>query len=128
MFFDAESGLVVDANPAACALYGYSRDELIGTSMMSRSGSPERLSNLIPDLRAGGNPTRHFFTIDYCRNGTEICLEVSASLVRHRGQDLVVAFHRDVTEKAVLAQKLVDAAGEWQLTVDAIQAAILLVG
>jgi PAS domain S-box-containing protein len=127
MFLDAESGVVVDANPAACALYGYSTEELIGTSMLSRCRSEERVFDPIADLRGGGVPMRHFFMVDYRRDGTELYLEVNASIVRHRGRRLVLAFHRDMTQKTMMARKLAEAGGDWQLSIDSIQEAILLV-
>ena len=38
----AESGAILDANPAAVALYGYSRDELLGMRNVDLSAEPEQ--------------------------------------------------------------------------------------
>lgn len=125
LLVDPESGTIIDVNAAACALYGQSRQALIGGSPFSRSQTPGRLADLVTELRRGGEPA--FFIVDRRLDGAELSLEVRGTLVRHRGRELVMTFHRDVTEKAAMTRQLASAAGEWQLTVDSIQAAIILV-
>ncbi|MHB8869815.1 MAG: PAS domain S-box protein, partial [Thermoleophilia bacterium] len=51
---DQESGLIVDANPAACAFYGYGRDQFRGMHVRALNEHPdaEWRPLVIPDARA----------------------------------------------------------------------------
>src|ERR1035441_9023494 len=57
--FDSGTGKLIDVNPAAEALIGYSREELVGKhiTMLHPKGERERVKSEC--LRAGQEPSRH---------------------------------------------------------------------
>ncbi len=126
LILDPEGEIVVDANPAACALYGCSRQELIGSSMLARSNAGAVGGVRSQMLEAGLEPGR-FCAIHYRADRSAIWLEINATPIRYRGRRLVLTVNRDVSEKAVTSKRITNAAAEWQLTVDSIEEAILLV-
>ncbi|HEY3282674.1 MAG TPA: PAS domain S-box protein [Armatimonadota bacterium] len=95
-------GQIVDCNPMAVRMYGRSREELLGQSVsMLRPGSadPEAFSKeireLVEELRRSGGLRR---TLAHLRkDGSALPLESSNSLVRLRGQELILAHERDIT-------------------------------
>lgn len=84
-----------EVNPAACALLGYARDELIGTpitALLDAAGSA-RWRQLI----AGAGPVRETSEVHHLRrvDGTEMALELSIQATPSGVQ----AIGRDVTER-----------------------------
>ncbi len=51
--FDSETGRILDANPAAVRLYGYSREELLGMCHTELSAEPDKTRASITRARAG---------------------------------------------------------------------------
>ncbi|HYP19849.1 MAG TPA: PAS domain S-box protein [Chloroflexia bacterium] len=93
-----EDEIVLDANAAACKLYGFTREEFAGMSILRVSGDPERISG--PNARRledGG--TIQFETVQYRKDGTEIALEITATMVEYKGQPAYLSINRDVTER-----------------------------
>jgi diguanylate cyclase (GGDEF)-like protein/PAS domain S-box-containing protein len=99
--FTAEDETILEANARAGEVYGYAREELIGSSM-------ERLSTDVPlgrtrireTLERGLHGT--FETVHRRRDGTEITVEVNAAAVEHRGRPAILSINRDVTERRAL--------------------------
>jgi PAS domain S-box-containing protein len=99
-------GIIVNANNRTCEMHGYTREELIGTSIWQ--------------LEAESNPTvRHeimrrilarepvvFETTQLRKNGTFIPLEISSKAIDVDGTLLVQSFYRDLTEKKKLQAHL----------------------
>lgn len=96
LLLDPVAGVVVDANPAAAAFYGYSLEELrhlpIGTL---NPMAPERLAAEIERART---ERRHSFRFRHRRKDGELRdVDVETGVVRHRGKDLLFSVIQDVT-------------------------------
>ncbi|HUW41407.1 MAG TPA: diguanylate cyclase [Rectinemataceae bacterium] len=98
MIFEIEGEIILDVNDSACRLYGFDRHELIGMSLerisKNISYGKRRIARLL-----GGEEERTFETSHYRKDGTEIQLEVNATLVTFKGKQAIMSINRDVTER-----------------------------
>ena len=94
LLLDPESEEILDANPAAEALYGRPRAQLIGTS--TRDFSRER-SDLVARVLDEG-----FVRFDSTHrrdDGAEVHLEIHATPADYNGRTAILSIARDVTEE-----------------------------
>lgn len=90
--------IVLDANSAACRLYGFSHDEFVGRSLLPLSANPERVQT--PDreiMEIGG--TIEFETVQFRKDGAELTLEVTAAIVDYKGRRAFLSINRDISER-----------------------------
>ncbi len=92
-----EDEIILEANEQAAALYGKSREDLIGSSLEAYSQNPARGKIMIDQLFDKGSIT--FETWQTREDGTPIAVEVYASLVEHEGSPAILASSRDVTAR-----------------------------
>ena len=90
---------IIDANPAYFAMYGYSREEVIGKSLPP--GFPadhaDALRALIRRTLAG--ESCQIETTAVRKNGDHLVIEVRTIPVRYRGATHAIAVARDITER-----------------------------
>lgn len=98
VLIEPASTQVVDANPAACALYGLDERELTTMSFLQLAAEwPEALHK---DLRAAEKGVRdHFITRQVIAGGEVMDIEVFAGPITMGGRTLVYAVLHDITEK-----------------------------
>ncbi len=99
VIYDIEMGLVVEANPAACEMHGYTRKEFIGLNpkvfmlpeshvlFMEHVGTVEPggvLESLVVHLRKDGSPFH---------------VEVRRSAINYRGRPCLLSVIRDVSQR-----------------------------
>jgi PAS domain S-box-containing protein/putative nucleotidyltransferase with HDIG domain len=111
---DSATGILVDANPAAEALMGYSRAELIGmhVTMLHPEGERERVE---VEFRAGmDHPSPHLDLHIQRKDG--VCVPVaiwSSEKLRLAGRALVIGEFRDITDQVQREHQL--SAQNWAL-------------
>ncbi len=95
---------IVDVNPRACEMLGYTREELLSMTVddiKSLQGLPapaaEDESIIEQELATYG--TRPFETWDVRQDGSLFPVEVSLSRIDHQGEALVLSIVRDITER-----------------------------
>jgi len=105
-------GRVLEWNPRSEQLFGYSRQEALGATLADLI-VPDRHRQFHLDglarARAGGEagPYRRQVAMEARRrDGTELPVEVSATLVRDDGRPVIHAWIRDVSERAQLLYEL----------------------
>ena len=107
IFLENERDEIVEVNERACALLGYSRQELL-TMKVSDLQAPEIRGQAAGVIR--GELERHgdatFETIDLHRSGRRILVEVTNTPIFDEGQKLVLSVVRDVTERRRAAEAL----------------------
>ena len=107
IFLENEHDEIVEVNERACALLGYSRQELL-TMKVSDLQAPEIRGPVGGVIR--GELERHgdatFETIDLHRSGRRILVEVTNTPIFDQGQKLVLSVVRDVTERKRAAEAL----------------------
>ncbi len=79
-----EDEKVLDANQRACELYGFDRSEFIGMSLETISKDKIKGKQEIKKTLEAGK-YHNFETVQYRKNGTEIFLEINASIVDFKG-------------------------------------------
>jgi PAS domain S-box-containing protein len=107
IFLENERDEIVEVNERACALLGYSRQELL-TMKVSDLQAPEMRGQtggaIRDELERHGDAT--FETIDLHRSGRTILIEVTNTPIFDQGQTLVLSVVRDVTERKRAAEAL----------------------
>jgi PAS domain S-box-containing protein len=98
IFLENEDDKILDVNPAACVLLGYSREELL-TMQVSDLQAPElreQLGNVIKNelSRHGIIP---FEGVNLRRDGTRVAVEISNSWIGDSG--LALSIVRDITKR-----------------------------
>jgi len=92
-------GRVVEVNPEACKMYGYSREEFIGMHA-SRIVHPDYhhlMGKFVRDVQEKGE--FHEESVDLRRDGTPIYVEVRGTRIQYEGQPHLLAVIRDITAR-----------------------------
>lgn len=98
IIFSPAGGTVLDVNKRACDMYGFTRPEFVGMSLDTISkDSPMGQLKITESLHYGDY--LHFETIHYRKNGSEMVLEVNASVINYRGKTAILSLNRDITER-----------------------------
>jgi len=96
--FRPEDQVVLDVNRRACEVYGFDRSEFVGMSLEAISTDIPRARDHVTETLAKGED--YFFeTVQRRRDGTEIVVETSASIVDYSGELAILGIIRDVTER-----------------------------
>jgi PAS domain S-box-containing protein len=92
-------GNVVDVNNAAVKMLGYSKDELfsIGIKGIDKNLTKEQVQNLISRLPDVG--TQLFETVHTTKEGKEIPVEISSSLVNYQGNKAILSIARNIAAR-----------------------------
>jgi len=106
------NGRVLDSNPPAQALLGYTHAELLGTPFHSLICNPERAwsNDLVADIgRAAGAPHKTEMRLRR-KDGSELEVQASASLYRRNaGEESWIAVIEDISARKVEEQQLREA-------------------
>lgn len=101
-------GHIMEVNPSACAMHGYSHEEFIGmhgTQFIHPDDHP-KFADFIRRVKAGEQC--HGESTHRCKDGRSISVKVSGSSFMFAGQPAFLAVARDVTEE----KRVVDALRE----------------
>jgi PAS domain S-box-containing protein len=105
---DYETQEILEANKAMLAMYGYTREEVIGLPMMALSAEPEKTRKFIKEmdkLKTRKIPLRYHKKKD----GTVFPVEISAGLFIHDKRKMVYAAARDISERVKADSALIEA-------------------
>jgi PAS domain S-box-containing protein len=104
-----ETGSIIKANDAACGLYGYENDMLVGMNVrvLETDVNEELLHDRMHRLFAGEHLV--YETIHKRRDGTTLNVEVSAKTIQVEEEVFIQSFYRDVTEKKKMQEHLFQA-------------------
>lgn len=91
-------GLVLEANPAFCRMYGYRLDELRSMDIAALL-HPEH-QHLFLELVAQVNEVGEYHrrAVNRRKDGTALAVELRASRLTHRGQSRIMTVVRDITD------------------------------
>ena len=103
---DPERDRVVEVNPRACSLLGYSRDELL--AMPISAIHPQEMNRFLDFARSvfkeGHGWTNELTCLT--KAGFNIPAEISASVIEVAGRKCLIAFVRDISERKRLEDEL----------------------
>jgi PAS domain S-box-containing protein len=98
LLIDPESGEIVDANPAACSFYEYTRKELTGMKITDLNiAPPEQVRGNMAKVKAGEES--HFFFQHRLAHGEVREVEVYSSPLKVRGRTLLYSIIHDNTAR-----------------------------
>lgn len=98
LILDPHDETILNANQRACALYGYSRQELLSTSLRRLSVDPSRGEEHLRRTLSTGS-LYSFETRQFRRDGQILHLEVNAGVLEYEGRTAILSINRDVTER-----------------------------
>ena len=105
LVFEPESEIILDANEKACAVYGISRTDLIGTSVKSFTKDVLRGEEEIRQLMKDRG-CRNTATVRYNKSGAALDLLCNSSVIEYDGREAILAMERDVTEWKRMGEQL----------------------
>jgi PAS domain S-box-containing protein len=99
IFLHAPGGAILDVNPRACESLGYTRDEMIGMSVMTFDPfvKPDMLARIVEQLDAG-QPVA-FDTSHRRKDGSTFPVEVRLNPFHMNDQRVALSVVRDITER-----------------------------
>jgi PAS domain S-box-containing protein len=102
-----EIGTIVEANPAATNLTGYSPEELLGMSALKLAPKEEleKFRDALQELRQKGHVRRPSIGVRR-KDGMMVIVDLSATLLVLDGDTYALCIARDVTEQRKMQQRL----------------------
>ncbi|MGD9932909.1 MAG: GAF domain-containing protein [Dehalococcoidia bacterium] len=103
---DPDTGLIVEANQAACRMHGVTRDQMLGVdaAFFVEPGSRLGLAAIVPTTMAG--QTFRQRGLNRRPDGTTLSVEITGTTVRFRGRTHVLAIIRDVAAQVAVERDL----------------------
>ena len=93
-----EGERVLDVNPRACEVYGFTRQEFLAMSLEAISRDVERGRQQIRQTLERGSYL-NFETVQFRKDGTALTIEVNASVIDFNGRPAILSINRDVSER-----------------------------
>jgi len=99
VIYDIEKGLVVEANPAACEMYGYTRQKFVGLNptVFMHPESHALFRENIQTAEPGG--MLDSLVVHIRRDGSPFHVEVRRSMINYRGRPCLLSTIRDVSQR-----------------------------
>jgi PAS domain S-box-containing protein len=95
-------GIITSWNDGAMRLFGYSREEMLGKSIMLLIPAPyQREEEMIMERIRNGDSVKHFETVRRCKDGKLIDISVTVSPIRDKDGNIAGASKvaRDISER-----------------------------
>ena len=117
LLIDPETGLIIDANPAACDFYGYTRDELLAMRIWDINVRGE--DEVRRELANAKEQQRNYFHFRHMRAGGDIRdVEVHSGPIEVRGRRLLYSIIHDITERRKAEQGLQQSEEKYRVIFD----------
>ena len=103
---DVETGRVVEANPAACTMYGYAREEFIGQLPASfiHPDSTHQFTQYVQAVQSQGVYVAR--QVHMRRDGSQFYVELSGTVYTDQGRSYLLSVVRDVSQRVHSEQLL----------------------
>jgi len=125
VIFDPDGEIILDANTRACAMYGRSRDQLIGASLRDFTRDVARGERHLQILVTDGQ-SDSFETVQHSADGTPLHLLINAAIIEFAGRRVVLSINRDITERKGAEAALRSAETRYRSLVEQIPAIVYL--
>jgi PAS domain S-box-containing protein len=106
IFLETLEGRILDCNQSASQMLGYTKKELLNLTVNDLV--PEDIAKSLPDIITEEQTTGGIFkeAVNKRKDGSLIPVEVSTRLMKVGGEQLVVAYIRDITERKKIDEAL----------------------
>lgn len=91
---DADSGQIIDVNPATSIMYGYTKEELLRMKNTDISAEPEKTSQATKNLE-----THVKFRLHKRKDGTTFPVELSAGFTKYKDKNIQIVTSRDISAR-----------------------------
>jgi PAS domain S-box-containing protein len=110
---DKETGRILDANPAASEIYGYSHEEFLSLKNTDISAEPEK-------TRESTANDHNFVPIRYHKkkDGATFAVEISAGVTELDGHQVHIITARDITERLRMQDKLTKSEAKYRTLIE----------
>jgi PAS domain S-box-containing protein len=110
---EKETGRILDANPAATQIYGYSHDEFLSLKNIDISAEPEKTKESTANNHS-------FVPIRYHKknDGTIFAVEISAGVTELEGRQVHIITARDITERLRMQEKLTKSESKYRSLIE----------
>ncbi|HSS52227.1 MAG TPA: ATP-binding protein, partial [Thermoanaerobaculia bacterium] len=98
LIFRPADEVVLNVNRRACEIYGFSREEFLGMSLIDVSEDVPRGRDQVAQTMEKG-VFYNFESVQFRKDGSRMFLEINASLIEYEGQAAILSINRDVTER-----------------------------
>ena len=105
LILDPVTEEVLEANPKACDVYGFARDDFVGMSFKELTEDVPAGEKQIRDILAGTAST-NYESIHRRKDGTRIHMLLNASVINFEGRPAILTVNRDITQEKALEQQL----------------------
>jgi len=105
IIFEPDTEIILEANPSACEIYGFSKNELVGLSLKTLSinvVAGEKQIQQTLDLKRYKN----FETQQINRDGRLISFLINASFIEFEGKPAILSINHDITDRKIAEEKL----------------------
>ncbi len=126
IMFNVE-GIIIEANERACEIYGYSREELIGLSIINLRAVNARAGFDATLDRIRHEESCRYETVHQRRDGTTFPVEISMRQINLEGRGFIHAIIHDITERK-LAQERIQRLSQLNSTLSRVNEAIVHLG
>ena len=101
LIIDPEGGDIIDANPAACSYYGYSREELLSKTIMDINTL--NTTEVFEEMQRAKEEKRNYFLFDHTlADGTVRNVEVYSGPITVEGKALLYSIVHDITGRKIM--------------------------
>ena len=114
-------GKIVDANPAAAEMHGYSLDELLQLNLVkdldtedAAKNAPERIQRILNGEWINAEITH------VKKDGTVFPVEISAGLLTYMGHKYILAVDRDISDRKKMESFILQSKLDWEDTFNTI--------
>ncbi len=98
LILSPDGEVILNVNPRACEVYGFSREEFIGVSLEMISEDVARGRRHVAETLESGI-FYNFETVQRRKDGSRMFLEINASAIEYEGRPAILSINRDVTER-----------------------------
>ncbi len=114
-------GAIIDANPAAAEMHGYSLEELLKLNLIKDLDAPDAVEEAPERARRILNGEWVKTEINHRKkNGTIFPVEISAGLLQYKGHKYILAIDRDISERKKMEKMIMQSKLEWEDTFNTI--------
>ncbi len=101
-----DNGRLLDVNKSAIEKLGYTREKLleIGLTGIDKYLSPETIENMMNTINV--NKFQVFETEHTPSKGSPIPVEISSSLIKYRGKEVILSVARDISDRLKVEEEL----------------------
>ena len=116
-----KTGDILDANPAAAEMHGYSLQELLKLNLIKDLDAPDAVANAPQRIERILKGEWIKDEINHLKkDGSLLPVEISAGLIEYMGRRYILAIDRDISERKQMERMLIQAKIEWEDTFNAI--------